>query len=267
MSYSLQNLPDFLHALCDAAAKETLPRFRMPIEIHNKEAEGFDPVTEGDRRAEEVIRAQIESSFPDHGIIGEEFDRRNPQAVHQWIIDPIDGTRAFISGVPVWGTLIGLYKDGKPIAGVMDQPFTRERYIAVPAEGSAMVSHLHHASAPSQRLKTRETAELSQATMMTTSPALLDNSKDRGYFELERQVKMVRYGCDCYAYCLVASGNIDLVVESGLNIYDVAALIPIVEGAGGLLTDWQGGDASNGGQVIAAANAELHQQALRVLNA
>ncbi|NKB52420.1 MAG: histidinol-phosphatase [Rhizobiaceae bacterium] len=254
-------LSQFFDQLCHGAAAATLPLFRSKLDVSNKLADDFDPVTEADRNAETVIRDLLEKRFPDHGIIGEEFGAVRSEARYQWIIDPIDGTRAFISGLPVWGTLVGLYENGRPIAGVMDQPFTRERYLAIDGE-----THLRVDGGPSMRLNTRQVTELNQATLMTTSPHLLTTPGERAYFDVERQVKLFRYGCDCYAYCLLAAGQVDLVIESGLNIYDIAALIPIIEGAGGLVTSWTGGDASNGGSILAAANAGLHEQALELLN-
>ena len=254
------DLTGFLNDLCDAAACETLPRFRAEIDVINKVQGDFDPVTQADKEAEHAIRSLISSKFPEHGIVGEEFGTVNSHARYQWIIDPVDGTRAFISGVPVWGTLIGLYDNGKPVAGVMDQPFTRERYIA--ANGTSTLQLSKETVSP---LTTGTTASVSQATLMTTSPHLLDNDQDRRYFCLERQVKLFRYGCDCYAYCLLASGQIDLVVESGLNVYDIAALIPIIENAGGIVTDWQGESAAEGGQILAAANRKIHQEAVEIL--
>ncbi len=255
-----------LNDACDAAACETLPRFRADTTIDNKLADGFDPVTEADRAAESAIRGVIEERFPDHDIVGEEFGETQNGSAFQWVIDPIDGTRAFISGIPVWGTLIGLYHNGKPVAGALDQPFTRERFLAVPDE-TGLTSWLHHGEASPKKLKTRDTTNLSAATLMTTSPHLLQNPADGAYERLESAVRLFRYGCDCYAYALTAAGQIDLVVESGLNTYDIAALIPIVEGAGGIVTNWSGGDASQGGQILAAANPAIHRAAKEILSA
>ena len=267
MPLSATEIAAFINRLCDAAALETLPRFRAATPVTNKEANSFDPVTEGDREAERAIRSLITAEYPDHGIIGEEFGSVLEDAEFQWIIDPIDGTRAFISGLPVWGTLIGLYRKGKPFAGAMDQPFTRERFVAVPTDDGSCSTSLILDGGPPARLETRRTATLGEATLMTTSPHLFTANDERArYDSLEKQVNMARYGCDCYAYAMVAAGQIDLVVESGLNIYDIAALIPIVEGAGGIVTDWQGNDAHQGGQVLAAANKVLHQQAKDALN-
>ena len=248
-------LTSFFHELCDAAAGVTLPMFRSKLGIVNKLDAGFDPVTEADREAERAIRALIEARYPEHGIVGEEFGIARPNADLQWIIDPIDGTRAFISGLPVWGTLIGLYERGVPVAGVMDQPFTKERYLAV--GGMARLG--------GEALKTKSTARLEDATLMTTSPHLFQADWEQSYFDVERRVKLFRYGCDCYAYCLLAGGHVDLVIESGLNVYDIAALIPIIEAAGGVVTSWSGENASQGGSILAAANADLHRQAVELL--
>lgn len=262
MDIAVNELSEFFNDLCVLAAQKTMPLFRTNIDVTNKLQADFDPVTEADRQAEQAIRAAIMEKFPDHGIVGEEFGKHNRDARHQWIIDPIDGTRAFICGIPVWGTLIGLYRDGVPVAGVMDQPFTGERYLS---DGSTSSLFLKDGSAI--QLATSSVKNLDQATVMTTSPHLLENEHDKAYFNLQRQARLFRYGCDCYAYCLLAAGHVDLVIESGLNVYDIAALIPIIRNAGGLVTSWSGGDASQGGQILAAANAKLHQQAVAALQA
>ena len=256
------DLAKFFDQLCEEAAKATLPLFRTNLGVANKLEGAFDPVTEADRNAEKTIRDILESRFPDHGIVGEEFGSIRSDARYQWIIDPIDGTRAFISGIPVWGTLIGLYDDGRPIAGVMDQPFTRERFASVHGDSWLSVD----GGFPSS-LKTSSVTKLSEATLMTTSPHLLQTPEYGAYFDVEKQVQLFRYGCDCYAYCLLAAGQVDIVIESGLNIYDIAALIPIIEGAGGVVTSWTGEDASQGGTIVAAANRKLHAEAVTVLSA
>ena len=253
-------LASFLNTLCDLAQVETLGRFRKPVEISNKLDDGFDPVTEADKAAETVLRKAILERFGNHGILGEEFGSINPDAQYQWIIDPIDGTKAFIAGLPTWGTLIGLYKDGQPFAGIMHQPFTGERYLC-----DGLKTMLHH-NKQSGLLKTSSVSSLSDSILMTTSPALFSSEELPVYQKIEQAVKLPRYGTDCYAYCLLASGHVDLVVEAGLNAYDIAALIPIVEKAGGVFTNWQGGSAAQGGQVLAAANSNLHKAALELLN-
>lgn len=259
MDLKPNELTDFFNALCDLASVETLSRFRKQVDVTNKLSQGFDPVTEADKAAEQVIRQAISKRFSDHGILGEEFGATNADAEYQWIIDPIDGTKAFISGLPSWGTLIGLYKLGKPFAGIMHQPFTGERYVC---DGEK--SFLSHKDDTSQ-LKTSDTQALSDAIIMTTSPAFFNAHEFERYQRLEALCKLPRYGADCYAYCMLASGHIDLVVEAGLNAYDIAALIPIVEKSGGIFTDWQGRSPAHGGQVLVAANKTLHEKALEVL--
>lgn len=255
-------LPDFafFDAIAEAAARETLPRFRMPFTIDNKYTVGFDPVTEADREAERAIRVIIEERFPGHGILGEEYGDVGLDRDYVWVIDPIDGTRAFISGLPVWGTLVGLYHKGEAVMGMMDQPFTGERFIA--EQGSAIVQR----NGKVDLLRTRKGVGLEQAIMMTTSPFIFPDDLAPAYQRLEKQVQLARYGCDCYAYAMVASGHIDLVVETGLKAYDVGGLIPLVEQAGGRMTTWSGGRPEDGGNIIAAGSPELHEAAMAVLN-
>lgn len=255
-------LPDlaFLDAIAEAAAAETLPRFRMPTAIDNKHAAGFDPVTEADRAAEKAIRELITERYPEHGILGEEHGDVGLDRDYVWVIDPIDGTRAFISGLPVWGTLVGLYHKGKAVMGMMDQPFTGERFVARP--GEAMVRRNGKAS----RLSTRQGVSLGQAIMMTTSPKIFSKELEPSYKRVEASVQLARYGCDCYAYAMVAAGYIDLVVEADLKPYDVGGLIPLVEEAGGVMTTWDGGRPEKGGTIVASGSAALHEAALELLN-
>lgn len=259
MDMNSTEITSFLNELCDIAQNETLSRFREPIDITNKLDKGFDPVTEADKAAELVIRDRILERYADHGVLGEEFGAINPEAEYQWIIDPIDGTKAFISGLPTWGTLIGLYKAGKPYAGIMHQPFTGERYIC---DGETSV--LVHQGMTTE-LKTSGTQELSDSILMTTSPAIFNRSELERYEQVEQSCKLPRYGTDCYAYCLLASGHIELVIEASLNAYDIAALIPIVKRAGGVFTNWQGGSAAQGGQVLVSANPTIHAEAMFLL--
>lgn len=255
-----EDLSGFLNRLCDLAETQTLSRFRKTLDVTNKLDGGFDPVTEADRAAEAVIRQAILERYPEHGVLGEEHGAINPQAEFQWIIDPVDGTKAFIAGLPTWGTLIGLYHEGVPVAGIMHQPFTGERYIC---EGEHSLL-LHKGK--THLLKTSAVTSVSSAIMMTTSPAFFTSSEYECYARVEKACKLPRYGTDCYAYCLLASGHVDLVVEAGLNPYDIAALIPIVEKAGGIFTNWQGESAAGGGQVLVSANQDLHDEALLLLN-
>lgn len=252
---------EFMRRIAEVAAAETLPRFRKQGVVSNKEQESFDPVTEADREAERAIRALIHVEFPDHGILGEEHGNENMASRHVWVIDPIDGTRAFISGVPVWGTLIGLYRNGEAVMGLIDQPFTGERYFA-----DGTVSRY---SGPdgSKVLSARACESLSDAILFTTSPHLFVDGRKARFEAVQEKVRLFRYGCDCYAYALLAAGHIDLVVECGLKPYDVGGLIPVIEQAGGIITTWDGGAAENGGEIIAAGSRKVYDAAMAILNA
>lgn len=243
-----------------AAAAHTLPRFRTRLAVENKWTVGFDPVTEADKQAELAVRALIGERFPDHGIIGEEWDPKVSASPFEWIIDPIDGTRAFISGVPVWGTLIGLMHEGKAIAGLMAQPFTGETFLGLP--GSATY-HRHGETLP---LRTSGIKTLAEAKLSTTTPDLFHKTGHFAQWDaLWPLTLQTRYGLDCYAYCLLAAGHLDLVVESGLKNVDIAPLIAIITNAGGVVTSWTGGPAEQGGEIIAAATPELHEATMRAL--
>ena len=252
--------PDLFRRIASAAAAETLPRFRQAASaIDNKLLGGFDPVTEADREAERAIRALLNAEHPDHGILGEEHGSENPDSRHIWVIDPIDGTRAFISGVPLWGTLVGLTVDGDAVAGMMSQPFTGELFHA--GEGGAF----YEGPGGDRRLVTRQTSELGEATLFTTTPALFAGAKRPVYDRLEASVRLARYGTDCYAFAMVAAGHADIAVDAGLQPYDIVALIPIIEQAGGVVTTFDGGPAENGGDILATANPVLHEKALSVI--
>lgn len=252
--------------LADAARGPALALFRSSaLDIENKlSSEGaFDPVTVADREIESVIRAILARERPDDGILGEEQDEKSGESGLRWVIDPIDGTRSFMSGLPTWGVLIALNDGTRPIVGVMDQPFTGERYIGV-ADGSASLQH----GGKDEPIRVRACTSLAGAVMCSTAPDAFSTDSERLAFEaISREVKLTRYGTDCYGYALVASGQIDLVVESGLNPYDIQAMIPIVQGAGGIVTDWHGGDCQNGGRVVAAGDPALHAQAVAFLSA
>ncbi len=255
MSISL----DFLRRLAAAAAAETLPRFRSAGAVSNKLEGGFDPVTEADREAERAIRALISAQYPDHGILGEEHGEENASSSHVWIIDPIDGTRAFISGIPVWGTLVGLIENGRAVAGLMSQPFTGELFLATQAGG------FYEGPGGTRPLGTRKTRALSEAILFTTTPSLFSGKARERYDELERRVRLARYGTDCYAFAMVAAGQIDIVADPGLQSYDIAGLIPLIEQAGGVVTTFDGGRPEAGGDILAAATPELHAAARAVL--
>lgn len=251
---------DFMRRIAEVAAAETLPRFRKQGAVTNKEQESFDPVTEADREAERAIRALITAEFPDHGILGEEHGNVNLDSRHVWVIDPIDGTRAYISGLPVWGTLVGLTVDGDAVAGMMSQPFTGELFYA---NGSG--AHYEGPGGP-RRLASRKTTRLADATLFTTTPALFKRGPARERYDgLEAQVRLARYGTDCYAFAMMASGSVDIVVDPGLKPYDIVALIPIIEKAGGVITTFDGRPAENGGDILAAATPELHEAAMAAL--
>lgn len=252
---------EFMRRLAAAAAEQTLPRFRTAGAVVNKADETwFDPVTDADREAERVIRELISAEYPDHGILGEEHGVTNGAARHVWVIDPIDGTRAFISGVPVWGTLVGLTQDGDAVAGMMSQPFTGELYYA---DGNG--AHYEGPGGP-RRLSTRQTTDLDAATLFTTTPSLFRGALRERYDRLEGAVKLARYGTDCYGFAMVAAGHADIAVDAGLQSYDIVALVPIIEQAGGVVTTWAGDPPESGGDILASANATLHEAALRRIN-
>jgi myo-inositol-1(or 4)-monophosphatase len=261
----------FVERLADVSGDAILPFFRTAIATDDKSCCGvFDPVTEADRAAELAMRRLIEQSFPSHGIIGEEFGSKREDAEYVWVLDPIDGTKSFICGFPTWGTLIGLSHRGAPCYGMMHQPFTRERFSGDCAASYWRGPARRAAPGPDgafekRRLKARECASLADATLMTTSPLLIDESLRENFHRVERSVRLPRYGGDCYAYCALAAGHVDLVIETNLNVFDIVALIPIVEGAGGVVTTWSGEPAAAGGAIIAAGDKRTHEAALKLL--
>ena len=254
---------DFAHRLAELSGATILPYFRHALVVKNKAGgAGYDPVTAADRAAERAIRAAIAKSFPDHGILGEEFATVPGAGRYQWILDPIDGTRAFIMGSPLWGTLIGLVDGGKPVLGLMDQPFTRERFWAY--RGAA---RMRARDGRTRRLKTRGCSKLAEAVLTSTHPDLFSSPKDQAAFgRLKARARMTRYGGDCYGYCLLAAGFVDVVVEAGLKAHDVTALIPIIESAGGRITTWDNKPALHGGRILAAGDARVHEEALALLS-
>lgn len=255
------DLPAFLDRLADAASAAIMPHFRAAAAVEDKGERRFDPVTIADRAAEQAIRSLIEETLPDHGIVGEELGSVRTNAEFVWVIDPIDGTRSFITGLPVWGTLIGLMRGGRPVLGMMAQPFTGERFAG---DGKRA---WYSGPGGNRAIATRPCPDLAAASLFTTTPAMFTGADRTAYDRVEAAARLARYGCDCYAYCMVASGNADVVVEAGLQAYDIVALIPIVEGAGGRLTDWQGNSAAAGGRVVASGDPRLHAQVLERLNA
>ena len=256
-----QELLRAAEALAEAARKAVLPFFRADdLAADNKLSEGFDPVTEGDRAAERAMRAVLAELRPLDAILGEEYGHKAGDSGLTWVLDPIDGTRAFLSGTPTWGVLIAVGDDDGPQLGIIDQPYIGERFLG--GFGEARVS----GPLGTRPLRTRSTRNLSDAILFTTFPEVGTPDEGRAFHELSKQVKLTRYGMDCYAYGLVASGQVDLVVEAGLQAYDIQGPMAVVQAAGGIVTDWQGGPVHNGGRVIAAANADIHAAALEVLS-
>jgi inositol-phosphate phosphatase / L-galactose 1-phosphate phosphatase / histidinol-phosphatase len=244
-------------ALADAAGAVIRRYFRQPIAVDDKA--DASPVTIADREAEQAMRALIEARFPADGILGEEFGTIRESAEFVWVLDPIDGTKSFISGIPLFGTLIALLRAGRPVLGIIDQPISRERWLGVSGQGST-----HNGSA----IHTRACRDLAAATLFATSPDMFHGADAAAFARLKSHVKLTRHGGDCYAYGLVASGFIDCVVEASLKPYDYCAIVPVIEGAGGIMSDWQGkplGLASDG-RVIASGDRNLHAAALALLS-
>jgi myo-inositol-1(or 4)-monophosphatase len=250
----------FVEQLASASGDTILPFFRTALAIENKAGAGFDPVTAADRAAENAMRALIRATFPAHGILGEEYGSEHSDAEYVWVVDPIDGTKSFIAGMVAWGTLIGLMRFGEPVYGMMHQPFTRERFYG---DGGAA---RYRGPGGDRDLRVRACNGLSDALMFTTSPLLMNETDRERFRRVENVVRLSRYGGDCYAYCMLAAGHIDLVIETELKPHDVVALIPIITGAGGIITTWDNGPAQNGGRVVVAGDARVHAAALEMLN-
>ncbi|HEX2215547.1 MAG TPA: histidinol-phosphatase [Xanthobacteraceae bacterium] len=249
----------FVDELAKAAGEAILPFFRTTLSIENKLVRGFDPVTAADRAAESTMRAMIRANFPEHGIVGEEFGAERADAEYVWVLDPIDGTKSFIAGMPAWGTLIALTRHGKPVYGMMHQPFTNERFT-----GDGVAARYRGPGGP-RVLRVRACDRLEDAVLFTTSPLLM-NAADRAAFgRVENAARLSRYGGDCYAYCMLAAGHVDLVIETELKPHDIVPLIPIIEGAGGMVTSWEGEGAEAGGRVVIAGDKRMHAAALELL--
>jgi myo-inositol-1(or 4)-monophosphatase len=250
----------FVDQLATVSGEAILPFFRTSLGIENKTVGGgFDPVTAADRGAEQAMRALIRGNLPAHGIVGEEFGNEREQAEYVWFLDPIDGTKAFISGMPIWGKLIGLTHFARPVFGMMHQPFTRERFTG---DGGAA---RYRGPAGARQLMVRRCAALEDAILFTTTPLLMNDDDRRAFGRVEDAVRLSRYGGDCYAYCMLAAGHVDLVIETGLQPHDIVALIPIVTGAGGVVTTWEGEPAAKGGRIVAAGDPRVHAAALALL--
>jgi inositol-phosphate phosphatase / L-galactose 1-phosphate phosphatase / histidinol-phosphatase len=242
--------------LADAAGAEIRPHFRKLVAVEEKPDQ--TPVTVADRAAESAMRVLIEANFPDHGILGEEFGRVREDAEYVWVLDPIDGTKSFISGVPLFGTLIALTRDRRPILGIIDQPISRERWVGA----AGRLTTLNGAP-----VRCRACPTLAAASLFATTPEMFKGVDAACFAKLSASAKMTRFGADCYAYGLVAAGFIDLVLEAGLKPYDFCAMVPIVEGSGGLATDWRGAplDLHSDGRVLVAGDRRTHRAALSLL--
>jgi inositol-phosphate phosphatase/L-galactose 1-phosphate phosphatase/histidinol-phosphatase len=242
--------------LADAAAEAIRPYFRRPLAVDDKP--DLSPVTIADRAAEMAMRRLIAQHFPEHGIFGEEFGRERPDALFTWVLDPIDGTKSFISGVPLFGTLIALAYRGRPILGIIDQPISRERWIGV--QGRPTIFN-------GTPVRCRPCPALAAATVFSTSPDMFRGDDAAAHAGVAAAAKLVRFGADCYAYGLLALGFVDLVVEASLKPYDFSAMLPIVEGAGGIATDWQGAPLTlaSDGRVVVAGDRRAHLEALALL--
>lgn len=252
-----EDLIRFAETLADAASEIIIPHFRTRLEIDDKEDES--PVTVADRGAEEVMRKLIETTYPEHGIYGEEFGVIRTDADYVWVLDPIDGTASFITGLPVFGTLIALAENGRPVLGIIDQPITGERWIGATGSNSTLNG---------KKVETSGCIDLAQARMYTTHPSMMDTPERLHKFNsLVDAVKLSRFGGDCYAYGLMASGHCDLVVEANLKPFDYMALVGVVEQAGGVITDWHGKalDMDSDSTIVASATPDLHQAALKLL--
>ncbi len=252
------NLVALAHQLADAARPIASRYFRTGVTVDDKS--DLSPVTIADREAETAMRELLDRHVPDHGVFGEEHGAVRTDAEYVWVLDPIDGTKAFITGLPLFGTLIGLFHKGKPVLGIIDQPILQERWLGVDGERSTLNG---------KPISVRTCAGVANAYMYSTAPSMFAGGHARAHQTLTEKVKLFRWGGDCYAYGLLASGHVDLVVEADLKLYDYAALIPVITGAGGTITDWKGNalDMQSDGAVVAAGDPAVHRAALDILSA
>ena len=257
----VQTLLDFAVKIAHESGEIALKYFRSDLQVENKtRTEKFDPVTLADKEIEAYLREKIKETYNEHTVIGEEAGTSEGTQSYKWLIDPIDGTRGFVSGSPVWGTLIGLMDGDKCVAGLMHQPFVNETYI-----GSGAGAYILNGSGK-KPIKTSNKQKIADAILCTTHLSMFHNSRELDTFiKIAGMCRFSRLGTDCYGYALLAHGFVDLVVEAGLAAYDIMPLIPVIEAAGGVVTDWDGNPADKGGRVVAAANATLHEQVLKIL--
>jgi histidinol phosphatase-like enzyme (inositol monophosphatase family) len=253
---------DFAVRMAESAGAAILPHFRERIDIEDKSGGGrYDPVTIADREAEAAIRAGIAREYPDHGIRGEEHGVAAGRSRYTWVIDPIDGTRSFILGQMHWATLIALHDGERPIVGVCHQPYVGETFVGT----TAGLAQWRRGDAR-RSLATRRCARVDDAVLAATDPTMFATPAERaGFDRVAACARLTRWGGDCYAYCLLATGLIDIVVEASLEAHDIQALIPIVEAAGGVITSWTGGSAAEGGAVVACGDRALHRRVLELL--
>lgn len=247
----------FAVELAREAARVSLPFFRGSYAEADKGGPGaFDPVTQADQEAEAALRQMIAARYPEHGVIGEEYGEDRPEAAHVWILDPIDGTRAFIAGLPLWTNLIALRSGGRPAVGVIGQPYLDEIFLGGPS-GARLLK-----GADETALAVRPCEKLTDAVIATTDPDLFNGAELGAWTQVRAAARLARLGCDAYAYAMVAAGRIDLVAESALKVWDWSALVPVIEAAGGKVTDWRGGTPGGSGQILAVGDARLTDQAL-----
>lgn len=255
-------LADFSRRLAIVAGDAILPLFRTSSVVNNKIDGGFDPVTEADRSAERAMRLLIEKTYPDHGITGEELASKPAKSDFNWVLDPIDGTRSFICGMPTWTTLIALTCQGKPILGIVSQPFVQEIFI-----GGAYGAWSENLSGR-RRLAVRPAADITEAILTTVAPENYKSETQKRVLQaLSNRARMTRFGGDAYFFAMLAAGFVDIAMDAGLETYDIAALVPIIEAAGGTVTTWDGYEATAGGDIIAAASPALHAAALEIIRA
>ena len=260
MSTLPSDMSEVAHRLADAARAAILPHFRSAdLSTTSKADDRYDPVTAADRDAEAAMRALLTELRPKDAILGEEFGTRDGTSGWTWVLDPIDGTRGFVAGTPTWGVLVAASDASGPKLGLIDQPYIGERFVGF--DGAARVI----GPLGELDIRTRQTKALDKAILFTTFPEIGTDTERAGFEAVAQQVKLVRYGMDCYAYALLAAGQIDLVIEAGLQAYDIQAPIALIEAAGGIVTNWQGAPAHDGGRAIAAANPVLHAAALALL--
>ena len=257
---SIIELEDFALELARTAGGIAQAHFRRSFTIENKGVTAFDPVTSADRAIERVLRASIVERYPRHGIVAEEEGERAADSDYTWFIDPIDGTRSFMTGSPLWGTLVGLTRAGVPLFGLLCQPVLEEIFFGGPS-GAWLIKPERR-----DRLKVRPSTELANAVLASTHPDMFTGSERPAFEALAKRCLLHRFGGDCYNYAMLAAGFVDLVVESQLKPFDIVPLIPILEGAGAVVTDWQGRRPMTGGAVVVAATAELHATVLELLN-